>query len=169
MAKKVISAWRALVWAYADEAVRAANAHLGFKDQGQPRYWSEKATVSGFLSAHPDAIALDATLQRSLDGYQYTRIARAAEQRVPIPATIDLPPPRIVPVLNRRGNPSVLINPSSGRPWYCPVEIVGFTDQKARDLQEAQLAMHRVLLAVLDVVLAMPFERWEVRGRGIDS
>lgn len=171
-AKKTITAWRALVWAYADENVRAANAHLVYRDDGRSRYAgyaSEKATVSGYLAAHADAIAVDAMLKGGLDGYQYTRIARAAEQRVPIPAKIELPPPRIIPVLNRRGRPDVLLNPASGKPWYCPVKIIGFGDAQARDLQSAQLAMHRIFVWVLDEVARMPFERWVIRGRGIDS
>jgi len=175
--RREISAWKALVWAYADENVRAAT-HCG----SEPALYCSNGlslmrvgetgigggTINGLLEAHPDAWAIDNLVANWFDEWPDWRqgVALYAESRRPPPAVEHLPRQRIVgPKLNGKGNPVQLYRDFGAKdhPYLCPLEIdEGYT--------AAQVEWHRQFLllfkAMLDVMEGLKLERWRVRGRG---
>ena len=177
--RREITPWRALVWAYHDEALRAATNGLtadqrdrpGSADNGmaEVRYGERMArgTVGGWLPAHEDAFAIDAWLWWACGGRDgakpYQRIVAAAEKRVPIAPRIDVPLIQCVPVLNKRGEPK-LIYPMgrTDRAYLCVITFEGVPREKAEALQRAHAAFYELFTAVLVAMQDVSLVKWRV-------
>lgn len=180
--RRPITAWDALVWAYAHENVRAQGGvepgmAKDYSTAHAMQRWSEtgiKATVDGWWSCHPDAAMIDARVMRLVvDRWQYTRIARAAERRTPIGPVPVLPETLPLPeiVNTGRGNaPKVVNHPVSRRPWYCPVWWDGPSPEERARAERLQASLHRVFVGVLDALIGMRgLEKWSIKSRGLTN
>jgi hypothetical protein len=177
--KMRISAWDALVWAYAHENVRAAGGFLSLKnDYFQGSGWDSSiehhtATVRGYLQAHEDAVSIDAFVKvNSGPHHVYMAIYKAAERRAPVPAKLDLPTQKCVPVMVKRNGELVpkLIYPAKGRkePILCCLDIVGVPQDEIDKAQLRQAAIHTIFLSLLDVMeYRLPLTKWAIAGRGL--
>lgn len=178
--KREITAWGVLIWAYANENVRASGgiepARRDYSTALAMQRWGEtgvKASLDGWWSCHIDAVVIDAKVRDLVNGLQYTRIARAAEARVPISPIPQLeetvPHPEIVNT--GRGNaPKVVRHPVSRREWYCPVIWEGPTPAERARAERLQASMHGVFIAVLDALIGMDrLEKWIVTSRGLTN
>lgn len=142
--RREITPWRALIWAFRDEAVRAASNHeyaCGYVSAGYSMMMRAETgigggTINGLLEAHEDAITIDAKLQLwcGADAQLYRAIAEAAERARPVPVADEVPRLRIVPVLRANGDIRMEY-PLSGshKPYLCLVQYEGYTaDQVER-------------------------------------
>jgi hypothetical protein len=178
--KREITAWDALVWAYANENVRAAGgiepARRDYSTALAMQRWGEtgvKASLDGWWSCHIDAVVIDARVKRLTDGRQYTLIARAAEARVPISPIPQLeetlPHPELVNTGRGKG-PKVINHPTGRRPWYCPLVWEGPTPEERARAERLQASLHGVFLAVLDALIGIDgLERWSIKSRGLTN
>src|SRR6185503_15471647 len=109
--RQPITAWKALVWAYADECVRMATnsdyrvVNTGYSSVDLEGVGGTGGAIGGFLEAHEDALAIDETVRAwfDFDGIYYHRMAIAAEKRKPLPQASELKPLRVVPVRRING------------------------------------------------------------------
>jgi hypothetical protein len=189
--RRVMTAWRAIVWAYRDEHVRAARAEELGPDNGpglaqspMDRERGSGGLINGWLEPHPDALTIHRKLeawfdhaQAAVKGRRLMRIVMAAEARNPVvplppPPTITLTVVRPKPVLNRDGSAAVeLRRGGKGKwePWYCPVEWEG----EPADVVAARLAEYRefyvLFLAFLKMMPQFPLVRLSIEGDGIDK
>lgn len=183
-AKLPITAWDALVWAFRTEHARAiGGAFVARKHRGPgiaQQQWElagTKATIDGLWQGHEDAVAIDGLVKSVIDlyvrrgaGEVYVRIAQGAERAVPIAAKVILPDRRPVPVLVNTGRglgPKVEITPAGRRPWFCPVDWEGPTEEERQAIERAHAVIHEVFLAVLDALQGLALARWTVTGRGL--
>ena len=173
--RQEITAWRLLVWAYRDEAVRAASnggpvdaSGNGFALQRFGETGIGGGAINGWLAAHEDALTVDAFvwewLERSPTRYLY--VARAAEKARPICPAEALPAWRAVPRCRDNGRPE-LIYPLTGRhePIGCLIDFEGVPPEARQRHHE----LHCLFLAMLAALAGRRFTRWRVTGPGLDS
>lgn len=173
--RREITAWRLLVWAYADECVRAAT---NGREQGPGvaassaavAYTSEtglaRGAINGLLNAHEDAWAIDDFVGRLwFAGHAHGRdfVASAAERRKPPVAADRLERLRAIPLLNARGAPHLLYTDSGKRPYLCLLDWQGHSEAEIA----AHDALHRLFVALLDVLPGLVLSKWKVVGRGL--
>ena len=174
--RREITAWRALVWAYADENVRAAT-HCGGESA---QYCSNglrmmrigetgigRGTINGLLDAHPDACAIDNLVANWFDEWPMWRqgVAVYAEKRM-FPPSADLMQTFTIvgPVLNAKGRPKEIWH-TVGRkdhPYLCPLEVEGFPRE--------EIERHRQFMALFDamleVMMGLKLTRWRIVSKG---
>lgn len=178
--KREITAWDALVWAYASENVRASGgiepARRDYSTALAMQRWGEtgvKASLDGWWSCHADAVMIDVRVGRLVSGWQYTRIARAAEKRVPVSPIPQLEDTLPHPEMHNtgRGNaPKVVRHPVSRREWFCPVVWEGPTPEERARAERLQASLHGVFLAVLDALIGIDgLEKWSIKSRGLTN
>lgn len=194
--KVAISAWQLLIWAYYHENVRARGGFLSLQNTfslggGTSRVidaldnGDHVATVRGYLQSHADAVAVDNFIVKETSGIDangkkvlnfplYYAIAKAGETRTPVPAELDLPTQRCVPVMVKRCGLMVpkMIYPAKGRkePIACCVDIVGVPAKEIAAAQRLQRKRHAFFLALLDVMEArLQLGRWVIEGRGLTA
>lgn len=175
-----ISAWHALVWAYADECVRAAgeeyNHHATAKQTSSTGRLMNmgivqgRGAINGRLDCHEDAVTIDVKLRAWLDEVNrnfYPCLAKAVERRKRVPRAGELMPLHPVPV--RRANGTIKEEYSRmGRhdqPSYCLVEWEGYTLEELSAAQQ----LYDLFIAFLDVLPGMKLSKWLISERGLDS
>lgn len=175
--RRETTAWGALVWAYAEEHVRAAT-HCGT----EPAFYCSNGyslmrlaetgigggAINGLLEAHPDAWAIDNLVANWFDEWPEWRngVAVYAERRAAPPSIDRLPRLRVVgPARTAKGNPVHLYRDFGAKdhPYLCPLEIQeGFTDR--------EIERHRQFLmlfeAMLDVMKGLRLAKWKIIARG---
>ena|SRR6185295_2850277 len=173
--RQPITAWKALVWAYADECVRMATnsdyrlASTGYSSVDLEGVGGTGGAINGFLEAHDDALAIDETVRAwfDFDGMYYQRLAIAAEKRRPPPKASELAPWHVVPVL--RPNETIKCEYRTlGRhdePWYCLIDYEGTEPDQ---LEEAQ-KLYDLFLGLLGILPGLKLSKWRVEGEGLDS
>lgn len=172
--RQPITAWKALVWAYADEHVRAATNSKGSWVRPGPSSVDLGETggssgIAGFLEAHDDAVAIDGMVKAwfDFDGMQYHRLAFALERRARPPRGCELQPLRLVPKLKVNGTPEMVYN-GYGRhdmPLYCLLEIEGYDDAAIAKAQE----LYDLFVALLDIMPGLKLSKWRIVGQGLDT
>jgi hypothetical protein len=180
--RRDISAWGALVWAYADEIVLAASSvggsnfpAPGLAMSGLGRERISGGLINGFYEPHHDARTIHAKLSDwfSHDGYGLCQVMAHAERRKQLPREIHLPRVKAMPVYDRQGN--VLIERRrahrSGRviTEYCVLEYEGIDPREADRREQAWRDMHGVLMAFLDVMQGFELTKWRVTNRGLTN
>lgn len=178
--RQPITAWKALVWAYADEHVRAAgeeyNYHSVAKETSSTGRLMNmgvvqgRGAINGRLDCHLDALIIDIKLREWLDdvdpGY-YPGLAKAVERRRRVPMACELTPLHAVPV--RRVNGMIKEEYKRmgrhDRASYCLVEWEGYS---AEELSAAQ-QLYDLFIAFLDVMPSFELEKWHIKDRGIDN
>src|SRR5688572_1840830 len=114
--RQPITAWKALVWAYADEHVRVATnsdfcrANTGYSSVDLEGAGGTGGAINGFLEAHDDALAIDDTVRAwyDFDGMHYHHFATGLERRKRPPRGCELQPLRLVPKLKPNGKPEMI-------------------------------------------------------------
>lgn len=178
--RQPITAWKALVWAYADEHVRAAGEEYNY--HAQPKETSStgrlmnmgvvqgRGAINGRLDCHEDALEIDATMRKwfeGIDGAFYPALAKAVERRTRVARACELKPLHPVPV--RRANGSIKEEYTRmGRhdaPSYCLVEWEGHTSEEMLQAQQ----LYDLFIAFLDIMPGLNLSKWLISERGIDS
>lgn len=173
------SAWAVLVWAYADECVRAAGEE--YRDSGPVRETSStgrlmnmglvqgRGSINGRLDAHADALAIDKKLRLWFDfnPNYYAGVAMAAEKRRRVPMGCELPPLRVVP--HRRVNGAIKEEYTRmgrhDKPAYCLFDLEGCSGEEMAAAQQ----VYDLFIAFLDIMPGLKLSKWRVTQRGIDS
>lgn len=173
--RQPITAWKALVWAYADECVRVATnsdfrlANTGYSSVDLEGAGGRGGAINGFLEAHEDALAIDETVRAwfDFDGMQYHRMAIAAEKRKPLLKASDLKPLRLVPEYRVNGTIKMEYRNQGkhAEPHYCWVIYEGHT---AEELSKAQ-QLYDLFVALLDVMPGLKLRKWRVCERGLTN
>lgn len=173
--RQPITAWKALVWAYADECVRVATnsdyrrADLGYSSVDLEGAGGSGGAINGFLEAHEDALAIDETVRAWFDfnGTYYHRLAVAAEKRRPLPQACDLPALRVVPERKVNGTIKIEYNSAGrhGTPHYCLVLYDGYTADELAKVQE----LHDLFIALLDIMPGLKLGKWRITERGLTN
>lgn len=178
--RRPISAWAALVWAYAVEAVRAASnvtpsdtyAATGYAASRLGSDVNVGGLINGSLQADDDAVEIDRLVWAWFDGdgARRDRLARAAERREPPPADVSLPAFACRPVLKTNGKPEMLY-PISGKnePYLCLVSYDGVPPWEAQRIRAEAREFHALVVGLLDVMPGLRLVKWKVEGRGLDS
>lgn len=163
---RLITAWGALIWAYANESVRAANAHLNEPSKGRSSLdIAPRGTINGVWSCAADAIAIDKfVMQRLGEGAHYVRIAQAAERRVPLKPTADAEIGRYYP--DTRAGSYHLVDPRTRRPFACKLRFEGLSADDVAALDRKARLLYDVFVALLDRMEGEVFGRWRVFTRG---
>lgn len=175
--RREITAWRALVWAYRDENVRAATnsteaarlADTGFAQCSMDSDRISGGLINGHLEAHADAHVIDDLVKAWYDdGLKAGRdaLARCAETATPpVPASA-LPQLRFMPVLDRKGRIEVW-SARRGRDYVeylCPVAVEGYS--------AAEIQRHHeficLFVALLEVLRGARLQKWRITSPGID-
>lgn len=174
--RRPITAWKALVWAYRDECVRAATntseagryAETGF---AASRYSTGEAggggLINGLLEAHVDAHAIDQLVANWFDEWPLWRqgVAVYAEKAELPPHPDTLPRFRIVgPELNAKGNIRVIYK-SYGRKdegYLCPLVSEGFDEREIQRHRE----FHALFIGLLDIMGGLKLKKWRITGPG---
>lgn len=175
--RRETTAWRALVWAYADEHVRAAT---NFPRKDEQSYASNGlalmrlgetgiggGAIHGLLEAHQDAFAIDALVAAWFEEWPEWRngVAVYAERRRLPPRPEDLPRFAIVgPERNAKGNPREIWN-ANGRkdyPFLCPLEVAGW--------HPAEIEKHAQFIVLFDELLVvmkgLKLDKWVITSTG---
>jgi len=165
-----ITAWRLLVWAYADERARFANASLSdgadlLVPSLAQRDIAEVAKSAGGVAwmavdVAADALAVDRAVLEICGGDYHLRnaIARAAERRQPIVPVSSLPQPKPVPRLKINGRLDLGYQPKSHTPFVCWLYYDG-TDPVT---YEQHAVIHGLFCLVLLALPRLAFDRWIV-------
>lgn len=171
------TAWKALVWAYADQNVRAAT-HCG----SEPAYYCSnglavmrmgetgigRGAINGMLEAHPDSWAIDNLVANWFEEWPEWRngVAVYAESRRPPPQAQRLPRFRILgPHLTAKGNPVHIYRDwgAKDHPFLCPLDIEeGYTVK----MIQRHIEFLALFEAMLDVMTGLKLEKWKIIGRG---
>jgi hypothetical protein len=180
--RRDITAWGALVWAYADEIVLAASSMGGsnfpspsLAMSGLGRERISGGLINGWYEPHQDAHTINAKLAEwfAHDGYALCQVMAHAERRKQLPREITLPRVKALPVYDRQGN--VLIERRrahrNGRviTEYCVLDYDGIDHREADRREQAWRDMHTMFLAFLDVMEGFELSKWKVKGRGLTS
>lgn len=180
--RRETTAWSVLVWAYADEIVRAASSVAGsnfptprLAQSSLGRECVSGGLINGWYEPHRDARLIHAKLEEwfSHNPGQGITVMSHAERRKHVPPKITVPRVRVVPQLDRNGD--VLIQrhraPGRGRviAEYCLLDYKG-TDARVAEQREAAWGeFHRMFVAFLDVMPGFPLTRWKVTKRGLTN
>jgi len=173
--RQPITAWKALVWAYADECVRVATnsdyrlPNTGYSSVDLEGVGGTGGAINGFLEAHEDALAIDETVRAWFDfnGTYYHRLAIAAEKRKPLPKAGELPPLHVVPEYRPNGALRIEYR-SQGKhaePCYCLVTYDGYTADELAKVQE----LYDLFVALLDILPGLKLRKWRVGARGLTN
>lgn len=180
--RRDITAWGALVWAYADEIVLAASnvggsnfASPGLAMSGLGRERISGGLINGWYEPHDDARVIHAKLSEwfNHDGYGLCQVMAHAERRQRLPREIRLPRVKVLPKFDRQGN--VLIERRrahrTGRVMteYCVLEYEGIDPREADRREQAWRDMYQVFVAFLDVMQGFELRKWRVTSRGLTS
>lgn len=180
--RRETTAWGVLVWAYADEIVRAASS-VGGSNFPTPRLAQSSlgrecvstGLINGWYEPHRDARLIHAKLQDWFDHDpgQGIAVMSYAERRQLVPPSITVPRVRVVPQLDRNGN--VLIQrhraPGRGRviAEYCLLDYEGTDARIAEQREAAWVEFYRMFIAFLDVMPGFPLTRWKITKRGLTN
>lgn len=168
-----ISAWRLLVWAYRDEALRAATngsdfagAATGYAQVNAERV-GPRGSINGLLEAHEDAFAVDAKVSAWFEGVDRNwrdLLAAYCEKAKAPPSAAELSPMRLVPRLRPNGS-LWLEYPVRGRnePYLCLVDYEGHSEQELRRVQD----FRDLVDALLDIMPGWTLTKWKVTSRGL--
>jgi len=180
--RRDITAWGALVWAYADEIVLAASSVAGsnfptpgLAMSGLGRERIAGGLINGWYEPHADARLIHAKLAEwfSHDSYGLCQVMAHAERRKQLPREIVLPRVKALPRYDRQGN--VLIERRrahrSGRviTEYCVIDYEGIDHREADRREKAWRDMHAMFVAFLDVMPNFEMSKWRVKGRGLTN
>jgi hypothetical protein len=181
--RREITAWRCLIWAYADEIVQAASnigsswgyAATGYSQSNVDRERIGGGTINGWYEPHVDALLIHAKLRAwfDRDGEGLALVMRSAERRQEIAPEISLPRVKAVPVYDRNGN--VLIDKRRAGPRgrviteYCRVEWQGLAIDVAAAREQRYREFYALFVAFLDAMPGFALSRWKVTGRGLTS
>ena len=173
--RRPITAWRALVWTYRDEHVRAATnasqrGRLAETGYAAPRYGGDAAPgglINGVLEAHQDAHAIDHLVANWFDEWPLWRqgVAVYAEKPLLPPHPDDLPPFRILgPVLNADGKPKRQYKSygHKGEGYLCPLLCEGLEAAEIQRHREFHALFHELLRVMQGLVLV----KWKIIGPG---
>lgn len=180
--RRETTAWGVLVWAYADEIVRAASS-VGGSNFPTPRLAQSSlgrecvstGLINGWYEPHKDARLIHAKLQDwfAHDPGQGITVMSHAERRKLVPPTITVPRVRVVPQLDRNGN--VLIQRHRAHrkdrvvTEYCVIDYEG-TNALVAEAREARwVEFYRMFMAFLDVMPGFPLTKWKVTKRGLTN
>lgn len=182
----VITAWAAMLWAYREQAVLAANrVQLANGDVRNSSAVLERisesgllssATINGQLAAHEDAFAIDAFVREYLSDEKavrgrdshYVVITRAAAQGQHIRAVrADLPTPELVVAKNEKGADIKLYDVNRNFVGFKQEWKHGVTPALWQSMQDAQAAFHQLFLCLLDAMSGKRFGGHMVAGRGL--
>lgn len=167
--RREITPWRALIWAYRDEAVRAASNHEYATDYASTGYTMMQraetgiggGTINGVLEAHEDAIHIDAKLQAwcDRDARLYDAVATAGEKMRPVPAACDVPRLRVVPVLKANGTVKMEYPVMDAkRPYFCLVQYDGYSETEI----ERVAYVRRMFDGFLRIMHGFTLSKWKV-------
>lgn len=181
------TAWAAVVWAYKTENVRAANQGEtgpgGFRSSGQACFLAGQGgtgggTINGSLTAHIDAITIDAFIRRNLKGEARRQVIMAAEAGE-LPAWWPVMEPlRLVPVmreLNGRRVPRVFYDRHGKRAISCPVKQEGLTPDEAAHAILRQQRIYQEFYEMLSALVycyrinGLDLDRWRITCEGAAS
>lgn len=178
--RQPITAWHALVWAYADEHVRAAGEEYSYHSQAKETSSTGRlmnmgvvqgrGAINGRLDCHEDALEIDVKLRAWLDEINkgfYPDVAKLVERRRRVPMACELPPLRLVPKLKLNGTPEMVYN-GYGRhdmPLWCWVVKEGYDAAEIAKAQE----LYDLFVAFLDIMPGLKLSKWRIEGRGIDN
>lgn len=178
--RREISAWRVLVWAYADEIVRAASSVVGsnfpspglaMSGLGRERIGS--GLINGWYEPHADARLIHAKLEEwfSHDPRGGYVVMSHAERRCELPANISVPRVKVLPVLDRNGNILIQRHRSHRKAKviaeYCMIDYEGADPRVAEHRERAWRDLHSLFVAFLDVMPNFPLSKWRVTSRGL--
>ena len=181
-----LSAWGAMLWAYRDQAVLAANqvrmADGDIKGSGLALERVAEsglvisATINGQLAAHEDAFAIDAfvrgylsdeTAVRGRDSH-YVVITRSVSAGQAIrPVRADLAKPELVVAKNEKGAPIKLYDHNRNLVGFKQEWRDGLTPELWQSMQAAQAAFHHLFQCLLDAMCGKRFGSHSVKGRGL--
>jgi hypothetical protein len=176
--RRPITAWRALVWAYRDECVRAASnveadryARTDAASVPMTRERVSGGLINGFLAAHEDALLIDAKLIEWFDNdsRRLIRTIRAAERAKPPPGEIVVPLARPYPMYNRDGSIATELKKSNGKwqPYLCILDWQGEPAHVVAKRLAEYAEFHALFLAFLDAMTGFRLSLWRVEGRGL--
>lgn len=180
--RREITAWKALVWAYADELVLAASApgpasfvSEGPQMSGLGRERIGGGAINGWYEPHADARLIHAKLEAwfNHDRQGCQAIMWHAERRREIAPAISVPRLRAVAVLDRQGE--VLIErirsdrKARVSAQYCLVEFEGTDPAVAASKERAWKDLYRLFVAFLDVMPGFPLTKWRIAERGLTN
>lgn len=181
-----MTAWGAMLWAYQNQAVLAANqvrmANGDVKGSGYmlenfaERGVGVSGSINGLLAAHEDAFAIDEfvrgylsdeTAVRGRDSH-YVVITRAASAGQAIrPVRVDLATPELVVAKNEKGAPIKLYDHNRNLIGLRQEWRDGLTPDLWHSMQSAQAAFHNLFLCLLDAMSGKRFGSHKVEGRGL--
>jgi hypothetical protein len=180
--RREITAWRCLVWAFADEIVQAASnigsswyAATGYSQSNFDRERIGGGTINGWYEPHPDALVIHSKLCAWFhhDGVGLAQVMKCAERReLPAPE-ISLPRVKAVPVYDRNGN--VLIEKRRAGPRgrviaeWSVIEWEGLRIDIAEAREQRHRESYALFVAFLDAMPGFELKRWKVQGRGLTS
>ena len=182
----VFTAWAAMLWAYRDQAVLAANRVVLANGDGRSSGhalerlgesgFMVSASINGALAAHEDAFAIDdfvrgylsdETAVRGCDSH-YVVITRAASKGQAIrPVRVDLLPPELVVAKNLSGAPIKLYDRNRNLVGFKQEWRDGVSPEAWASLQKAQAAFYQLFLCLLDAMSGKRFGGHHVQGRGL--
>ena len=182
-----LPAWNAVLWAYRDQAVLAANRvrmrdgsvkSMGLAIEALFETGVASATINGALAAHEDAFAIDdfvrgylndETAVRGRDSH-YVVITRAASVGQAIrPVRVDLATPELVVAKNEKGAPIKLYDHNRNLIGFKQEWRDGLTPELWKSMQDAQAAFHHLFLCMLDAMSGKRFGSHKVQGRGLTA
>jgi hypothetical protein len=178
--RQPITAWHAIVWAYADEHVRAAGEEYNYHSEAKATSSTGRlmnmgivqgrGAINGRLDCHEDALEIDAFLRVWLDDVDrsyYPGLVNAIENRRRVPMARELVPLHAVPV--RRPNGAIKEEytrlGSHAAPSYCLVEWEGYTIEELAAAQE----LYDLFIAFLDIMPGLKLSKWRIAERGLDN
>jgi hypothetical protein len=174
-----ITAWKALVWAYKLECVRAAIAGgegpAGFRLPGYASAvlveGSASWSINARLNAHEDAFAIAAALMEQVPVESRVCVEQAAEAGV-LPAWgVEPQPLRVVPMMKETawGPKPVMLYPMKGRkePYLCQIEYQGFSAKEIMRMKERAVDVWLDLVHLLDTIMRLPLVKWKVLELGV--
>lgn len=173
--RRETTAFRLLVWTYADERVRAmadgaeygdglsyGSTVLGRLIDGVEG--SGRGTINGLIEIHEDALMVDSLVWAWYDHRPDYRayLATHLERRVPPPHPSTLEPQRRVPRLKPNGKPHILYD-NNRHAIGVLEDVVGYD---AKQMAYADLH-YRLFVGLLDVLKSQQLTKWKVTGRGL--
>jgi len=163
---RLITAWGALIWAYANENVRAANGHLMKPSEGRGSLdISPRGSINGLWACDADAVAIDAFVGKGLgNGAHYVAVAQAAEDRVPLKPVADVEIGRFYP--DTRHGSYHLLDPRTRRPVACKLRFDGLSADAVAAAHHKARLLYDVFAALLTRMDGERFGRWTIYGAG---
>lgn len=173
--RREATAWRVLVWTYRDERAQwgadggAGRYRLpGLAQCSLGRAWAGEAMdLDAPVEAHEDALLVDGKLRAWCDSDRraYDAIVACAEKATMMAAEPVIVPFRLLPQLDRWGDPVELL-PLTGRrePYLCPLVCEGVTEPDAAAIRAAHGRALRLFTGFLGVMAGFALTRWRIIG-----